>query len=222
LILHLLQCRPQSSHEEGQSINLPAKVPEEDILFSANYLIPNGIVERVSHIVFIDPRRYAGLSRAAEKLEIARTVGRINRSLQNQRFILMGPGRWGTSNLELGVKVTYADIFNTQMLIEIGLDGDSGAPEVSHGTHFFQDLVESRIFPLALFPQQPDVQFDWGFLEESPNSLPQLIPEDAVWADIVKVIEVPAVRDGRLLEVVMSADQEQALAYFKHYDRGAS
>jgi hypothetical protein len=130
----------------------------------------------------------------------------------------MGPGRWGSSNLDLGVKVTYADIFNTQMLIEIGLNGDGGAPEVSHGTHFFQDLVESRIFPLAIFPQQPDMEFDWRFLDEAPNLLAQLIPEDAAWAEIVRVIEVPAVREGRMLEVVMSADEERALAYFKQYD----
>lgn len=84
-------------------------------------------MERIRYIVFVDPRRYAELSSTAEKLEIARAAGRLNRCLQGQRFILMGLGRWGSTNLELGVKVTYADIFISRMLIEIGLDGDGGA-----------------------------------------------------------------------------------------------
>jgi hypothetical protein len=219
VIIHLLQCRPQSNTEDGQPIRIPTNIQQEDVLFSANYLIPNGIVGRLRFVVYVDPHQYARLSSPAHKLEIARVVGRLNRLLENERFILMGPGRWGSSNPDLGVKVTYADIFNTRMLIEIGLSQGNGSPEVSHGTHFFQDLVEARIFPLAVYPQQPGVHFDQGFLTSAPNKLAELLPEAnrASIADVIKVIDVPAARDGRMLEVVMSVDQGDALAYFRHY-----
>ena len=133
-------------------------------------------------------------------------VGRLNQIFEKKSFILMGPGRWGSTNLELGVKVTYADIYNTAMLIEIGMsDGDS-APEVSYGTHFFQDLVESGIHPLALYPGQGKTTFNWGFFRRTSNSLPNLLPEFAEYVNYVRAIDVPAVAQGRLVEVIMDGD----------------
>lgn len=218
VIIHLLQCRPQSNQEEGRSIQVPREVARQEILFTANYLVPNGVVDRIRYIVYVDPRQFARLALPTEKLEIARVVGRLNRVLEGERFILLGPGRWGSSNLDLGVKVTYGDIFNARMLVEIGLDQGGGAPELSHGTHFFQDLVEARIFPLAVFPDQPGSVFNRRFFSEAPNVLAGLLPEDATHEGAIKVVDVPAVREGRLLEVVMSADESKALAYFREYE----
>jgi hypothetical protein len=144
-------------------------------------------------------------------------VGQLNKLLEEKRFSLMGPGRWGSANLELGVKVTYADIYRTAMLIEIGLaDGDS-APEVSYGTHFFQDLVEANIHPLALYPGQSGVVFNWQFFRESPNVLVDLLPDATAYADIVRVIDVPDVAEGRLLDVVMDDEESKALGYLRRY-----
>ncbi|MEA3337696.1 MAG: PEP/pyruvate-binding domain-containing protein [Chloroflexota bacterium] len=217
VIIHLLQCRPQSSRDQDQDTWVPTDVPLEDQLFTANYLIPSGTVDRIRYIVFVDPAQYARLAMPSDKLEVARAVGRLNRALQGQQFILIGPGRWGSSNLDLGVKVTYADIFNTRMLIELGVRYGNAAPEVSHGTHFFQDLVEARIFPLAVFPDNKETLFDERFFAEASNRLHELLPEDAALAGTLKVIDVPAIRDGKYLEVVMSADQEKALGYFRTY-----
>ncbi|MEZ4769559.1 MAG: PEP/pyruvate-binding domain-containing protein [Caldilineales bacterium] len=217
LVINLLQCRPQSSHEQGQRVEIPTSVPDGDVLFTASDLIPNGVVERLRYIVYVDPHQYSRLAPPSEKLEVARVIGRLNRALEGERFILVGPGRWGSSNLDLGVKVTYADVFNTSVLIELGYDHGSGAPEVSYGTHFFQDLVEARIFPLAVFPEQPETTFNRRFLAEAANKLAERSPADAALDGVVKVIDVAEARGGQLLEVVMSGDQEQALAYFRRY-----
>lgn len=217
VIIHLLQCRPQSNTEDGRPIRIPTPIVAQDRLFTANQLVPNGIVERIRYVIYVDPWRYPRLTTTADKLEVARIVGRLNRLLEHECFILLGPGRWGSSNVDLGVKVTYADIFNARMLIEIGLNHGGGSPEVSYGTHFFQDLVESHTFPLAVFPQQRDVFFDRSFFDDSPNELAHLLPADSAYADVIKVIDVPAIRKGRLLEVVMSVEQGEALAYFRHY-----
>jgi hypothetical protein len=218
LVFHVLQCRPQSSQEQGQYIEVPTAIPQEDVLFTANTLIPNGVVERIRYIAYVDPDLYARLSPPSEKLEIARAIGRLNRVLNDERFILIGPGRWGSSNVDLGVKITYADVFNTKMLVELGYSHGGGLPEVSYGTHFFQDLVEARIFPLAIFPDQPECGFDRRFLAEAPNVLGALLPGEAAVEGVLKVVDVPAARSGKLLEVVMSSDQSKALGYFRSYE----
>ena len=76
---------------------------------------------------------------------MARVVRLLNERLSGNRFILMGPGRWGTRDLRMGIHVGYADINNTRMLIEIARPVGGFVPEVSFGSHFFQDLVESNI-----------------------------------------------------------------------------
>jgi hypothetical protein len=86
-------------------------------------------------------------------------------------------------------------------------------PEVSYGTHFFQDLVETQIYPLPLCPDDKGVVFNRAFLDKAPNVLPELLPVDSTFADYVKVVDVPAASGGRFLEIVMNGEQEQALAY---------
>jgi hypothetical protein len=210
---HLLQCRPLSSQKWGDELRLPADVPEEDILFSANKLVPSGLVSNIDYIIYVDPEVYGRITERSDKLEIGRIIGRLNKRLENKQFILMGPGRWGSSNIDLGVKVTYADIFNTRALIEIAMGADGETPEVSYGTHFFQDLVESRIYPLPLYPNDAGIIFNRAFLDTVPNELPELFPSDAASADYVKVIDVANASGGRFLELVMDGERDKALAY---------
>jgi hypothetical protein len=214
--LHLLQCRPQSWREGGSAIQVPVEeVPENDVIFLAQRMVPHGKVERVRYIVFVDPAAYDSAPDRTTKLEIARTVGRINKRLEGERFILMGPGRWGTSNVELGLKVTYAEIYNARALIEIAQTGTAGAPEVSYGTHFFQDLVESHIYPLPLYLNHPDTIFNRRFFDEAHNAFMEFLPNSPEYARYVKVVDVPAVTGGRHLSLVMDSIEDQALAYLK-------
>jgi len=175
--------------------------------------VPQGHVSGIRYVVYVDPKRYGQVPDYATKSELARVVGRLNKRLEGHRFILMGPGRWGSTNLDLGVKVTYADIYNASVLVEVAADSMGEAPEASYGTHFFQDLVEARIHPLALQPAAEDTIFNWSFFEQSPNELETLLPADARYAGYVKVIDVPAVAGGRFLEIVMNGEQEEALAF---------
>jgi hypothetical protein len=217
LIVHLLQCRSQASHEPGEGIEIPTTVSDEDTLFTADRLVPEGRVQRVRYIVFVDPEAYAHCPDETTRLQLARVVGKLNQVLEKKSFILMGPGRWGSGNVDLGVKVTYADIYNTAMLIEIGLSDGGSTPELSFGTHFFLALVEAGIHPLALYPDQGRTAFNWGFFRDSPNVLVDLVPDCAQYADYVRVIDVRAVAHGRLLEVAMDGEKSQALGYLRRY-----
>jgi hypothetical protein len=216
-LVHLLQCRPQASQESGYSVEVPTTVSEADTLFTADRLVPHGRAQRIRYVVFVDPYAYTRLSDETSRLQVARVVGKLNQLLEKKSFLLMGPGRWGSGNIELGVKVSYADIYNTAMLIEIGLSEGGSTPEVSYGTHFFQDLVEAEIFPLALYPDQGDTVFNWRFFRETPNILADLLPKEASYADCIRVIDVPAVAQGRLAEVIMDGESSQAIAYLRYY-----
>jgi hypothetical protein len=214
-VLHLLQCRPLSGADWDQTLHVPRDVPPEDVVFRACRLVPHGRVERVRYIVYVDPIQYDHVPDYTMRFEIARVVGRLNKRLEGERFILMGPGRWGSSNVELGVKVTYADIYNTRALIEIALSRAEYTPEVSYGTHFFQDLVETGIYPLPLYPDAPESVFNYAFFAQARNILGELLPEDERLSPYIKVIDVPAAGGGRYLELVMDGNQEEALAYLK-------
>ncbi|MDY6878066.1 MAG: PEP/pyruvate-binding domain-containing protein [Chloroflexota bacterium] len=216
-ILHLLQCRPLSSQEWGEGLRIPDDVPPEDVVFLARRMVPHGRVERIRYVAYIDPAQYARVPDYATRFELARVIGRLNKRLENECFILMGPGRWGTLNVELGLKVTYADIYNARALIEIAQSQADDTLEVSYGTHFFQDLVEARIYPLPLYPGAPDTVFNRAFFDQAVNVLEKLLPADAQYAPFIKVIDVLSLTGERYLELVMDSEQDEALAYLKRY-----
>jgi pyruvate, water dikinase len=212
--LYLLQCRPQSSADGIKSAPIPGDLPPERIVFSANRFISNGAVPNITHIVYVDPDAYNEIEELEELREVGRAVGRLNKILPKHQFILLGPGRWGSrGDIKLGVNVTYADISNTAALIEVARKKGNYTPDLSFGTHFFQDLVESSIRYLPLYPDEPGIIFDESFLRESENILSRILPEFAALAGVVHVIDVPRVRDGMVLRIHMNADQDKALAF---------
>ncbi|MEW6577788.1 MAG: PEP/pyruvate-binding domain-containing protein [Chloroflexota bacterium] len=215
--ISLLQCRPLSEHRTGATFHVPTDVPAHDVLFSARQQIPQGLVERVRYIVYVDPLAYHEIPGVERRLQVGRAVGRINERLHGEQFVLIGPGRWGTSDINLGVKVSYADIYNSRALIEVAHSNSNAAPEMAYGTHFFQDLVEAQIFPLALFPDDPGVIYNWDFFDSAQNVLPDLLPDDADLCDVIRVIDVPAEADGRHLEIVLDGENDEGLGYLRMY-----
>jgi hypothetical protein len=211
--ISILQCRPLVRHEWTGQIEIPEGIPENDVIFEARRLVPEGVVSGVRYVVFVDPNAYNRVPDYVVKLELGRVIGRINKGLEGERFILIGPGRWGSSNVDLGVKVTYADIFNAKMLVEIPLVREGSTAEASYGTHFFQDLVETGIYPLPVNPDEDGATLNVPFLMGSPNKLRALLPADAKYAEYIRVIDVPAVTGGRFLKIVMDGANDQALAY---------
>jgi hypothetical protein len=211
--LHVLQCRPLSQLSDNMIVSIPEDIPQEDVLLETNWLVSDGKSENVRYAVFIDPAAYKKVPDLVAKRELGRAVCRLNQKLKDENFILLGPGRWGSSNLDLGVHVTYSDIYNTKVLIEIGISEGGDRPELSMGTHFFNDLVESRILALAIWPEDEHSELNWSFFRESANSLVDLDPEDANLEAYLRVIDIPAVSDGRLLHLHMDGEHERALAY---------
>ncbi len=210
--LYLLQCRPQSSAAEDAPMPIPADLPVEDILFAAERYVSNGAVPDITHIVYVDPEGYRRLESRSELLAVGQAVGDLNKSLPKRQFILMGPGRWGSrGDLKLGVRVTYADINNTSLLVEIAHRTGNSVPDLSFGTHFFQDLVEARIRYLPLYPDEVENGLNRRFLMGCPNLLAEMAPGHTELDDVVRVIEVPSATRGQVLRVLMNADLDRAV-----------
>ena len=210
---YLLQCRPQSYSGESQPSPIPKDVPKDEIIFSANKYISNGKVPDISHIVYVSPEKYGEITNHNELLSVGIAVSKLNKILPRRQFILMGPGRWGSrGDIKLGVNVTYSDINNTAMLIEIARKKGNYLPDLSFGTHFFQDLVESQIRYLPLYPDEKGNIFNEKFFEISENIIEDILPEFAHLKAVIKVIDVEKSSNGRTLKVLMNADLDEAIA----------
>jgi hypothetical protein len=131
----------------------------------------------------------------------------------------MGPGRWGSrGDIRLGVSVTYSDINNSAMLIEVARKQKDYIPEPSFGTHFFQDLVEAAIVYLPLYPDDPGVVFNEKFLRGRENLLAKILPDMTSLDQVVRVVDIRAESGGCVLDVRMNADTEQAVAFLAEPD----
>lgn len=220
--LYLLQCRPQSYSQNIQPAPIPKDIPQQKILFSAKRYVSNGYVPDITHVVYVDAESYNNLTDMSEMKTVGRIVGKLNKILPKRQFILMGPGRWGSrGDIKLGVGVTYSDINNTAVLIEIARQKGNYVPELSFGTHFFQDLVEASIRYLPLYPDDEGIIFNEGFFIRSENILADLLPEYASFAGTIRVIDVPRSADGHILRILMNAELDEAVCTFAESAAGA-
>jgi hypothetical protein len=110
--------------------------------------------------------------------------------------------------------VTYSDVSNTAVLIEIARQKGNYVPELSFGTHFFQDLVEAEIRYIPLYPEEPATFLDEAFLRRARNVLPELVGDDSALGAVVRVIDVGRERSGQVLRVLMNADLDEAVGMF--------
>ena len=212
--LYLLQCRAQSQRSVSKPIPIPVDIPIEKRVFSARRYITNGLISKQTHIVYVDPSEYGQLTDYQSMLNVGTAIGRLNQLLPKRKFILMGPGRWGSrGDIKLGVNVSYSDINNCSMLIEIARKKNDYTPDLSFGTHFFQDLVEANIRYLPLYPDEDKCIFNESILTETESILTDLLPEYTALCNVIKVIDIPKIFDGNILNIAMNATQEKALAY---------
>lgn len=215
--LYLLQFRPQGSGLSSGPAPIPKNLKSRDIVFTANRFITDAQLQGITHVVYVDPDEYGALPTREALLAVGEAVGLLNDMLPRRRFIMIGPGRWGSrGDIKLGVRVTYSDISRTAALIEVARRKKSYIPELSFGTHFFQDLVEAGIVYVPLYPDEEGVIFREGFFRNDDNRLGEMLPRYAWLSDVVRVIDVRDRHEGKTLSLHMNSDLEQGVAFLSN------
>jgi hypothetical protein len=204
--VNLLQCRPLQTRGLGKKVEIPEGIKKEDTMFSSGgYFFGGNISQDIHRIIYVDPGMYTALPETG-KYDIARAVGKLNRKIPDSSTsptLLLGPGRWGTSTPSLGVPVNFSEINNIAVLGEISFSGGNLMPELSFGTHFFQDLVETEIFYVAIFPEKPGTYYDAAWTAPLKDIFTMELPEYAKYKGVIGVYEVRE-RGLRMVSDVMA------------------
>jgi hypothetical protein len=196
---HLLQIRPMPQFEQQTTAALTETDKTEGLCFS-RLALGNGRYDDVADIVLVDPERFD----PARTAEIATEIGRLNAELRRagRRYLLIGPGRWGSADHWLGIPVTWNDISQVAAIVETGHPRIQADP--SQGSHFFQNLTSLGIVYLTL--QNPDHgHLRWAWFERQP---------DLVCTDFLRHIRLAVPLsiqvDGRTSEAVIRERADSA------------
>ena len=189
-MFNLLQCRPLQVAGLAAQVELPALTPE-DTLFALQGSTMGAVNRRIDVVVSIDPKGYYHYP-YRRKGAVARLVGEIGRHYggQGKSLLLLTPGRIGTSSPELGVPVTFAQISEFTALCEVSSSEAGYQPELSFGSHIFQDLVEAEIFYAAILEGESTLAFQPRILDGRPNLLPGICSGCGDMADFIAVYEL--------------------------------
>ena len=207
--INLLQCRPLSEVRDQEKVSLPDQIDPKDILFQTDNCVNTALVDKLRYIVYVDSDAYQESPRD-NKSQVGRAIGRINGAIEaaDESYILIGPGRWGSNNIDLGVNVTYADIDASSVIVEVAKSSGGFVPEVSYGTHFFQDLVEDRIFYLAVYPGLTNNFLNEEYLRNADNAFSEMAAEFKPLSSIVRVIKME-----KNFRLIMDRQKNRAICF---------
>ncbi|HIY01823.1 MAG TPA: PEP/pyruvate-binding domain-containing protein [Candidatus Blautia faecipullorum] len=187
-VVNLLQCRPLYIGEAGEKTdlkNLRLKKTFFDIRDSS--MGPSG-KRKIDVVVQVDPVLYYQYP-YRKKYDAAAALGKINRHYRGsgQNLLLMTPGRIGTSSPELGVPVSFGDISGFSAICEISESRAGYMPELSYGSHMFQDLVEAQILYGAIFNNKKTLSYHPELFDGCPDLFQEICPDMPELSGIIKV-----------------------------------
>mgnify|MGYP000919695179 CR=1 FL=1 len=185
--INLLQCRPLQTKGLGKTVRIPELKDVKDCFFSSKGGFMGGSVRLpIDYVIFISANTYLKLSEQ-EKYEVARKIGLINKEMKGKNAMLVGPGRWGSTTPSLGVPVHFSELCHMKVLCEYASMKEGFMPELSYGSHFFQDIVESEIFYVAIFDGYQDVVFNPDRILREENLLTSFLPDSVQFESVIHV-----------------------------------
>ncbi|MBO4927720.1 MAG: phosphoenolpyruvate synthase [Clostridiales bacterium] len=196
--IDLLQCRPLQVQKTSAGTVIPQDIPEERILLeSKGASMGMSKATTLDTIVLVDPVKYYNMP-YRDKPAVARLIGKLNWHFrdQNKHMMLIVPGRVGTSSPELGVPTAFSDISAFEIICELEESRAGYNPELSYGSHIFQDLVEAEILYTAVFHDKKTIHFHPEKLQDAPDRISDFADAKEL-CDIVHVFDVSG-RDCRV------------------------
>lgn len=187
--INLVQCRPLQTRGLGPAQQAPIVDPARCVLATGSFMGGNARLP-LDLVITVRPERYLRLGEQ-DRYAVARGIGELNRTIADQAVLLTGPGRWGTTTPSLGVPVHFTEINRVVALCETTYADGDFRPELSYGSHFFQELVEGGVFYLAVFEDRAGTVHHPDLVVRRPNRLTRLAPTLAHLADVLHVAETP-------------------------------
>ena len=191
-VINILQCRPLQVFQDSGDFEMPEEIDKSKVFFECEKSAMGlSRVEKLDLVVYVDPVNYYNMD-YKDKYSIANVIGTINWKMRDsgKKLLLMVPGRIGTTSPELGVPTSFADISEFEAICEISNSEAGYNPELSYGSHFFQDLVESGILYNAIFENEKTKIFNMELLEECKNIVSDFDPKYDELQDVIRIYEV--------------------------------
>jgi len=206
--INLLQCRTFQIRREIGGMSPAVQETGTTLLAAHGAVIGVSREQPLSRIVYIVTEKYAVLPEQT-RYAVARLIGKISRShpADDRGLMLIGPGRWGTHSPSLGIPVSFTEISRASVVCEVVAMHECLVPDVSLGTHFFNDLVEHDLLYVAYFPKKAGNSIDSAWFRNAPNRLLELEPEAGALAEVVRVIDCTDVRQHVWLRADATAQQ---------------
>ncbi|HSA30340.1 MAG TPA: PEP/pyruvate-binding domain-containing protein [Candidatus Omnitrophota bacterium] len=214
--INLLQCRPFQVKGNILNVDVPETIPQDRVILKTHGpVIGSSRATTIDRIIYVVPDVY-GKMKPSDRYSVARLIGRLTHleDSASSTVMLIGPGRWATSTPELGVPVSFAEIDRVSILCEVAAMHENLIPEVSLGTHFFNDLVEMDMLYLAVYPQRKDNIINDLAFSKARNILTDLLPDAAPWASVVHVIDSSGTKQEHSILLHADVLQQNAICYF--------
>lgn len=217
--VNLLQCRPFQVKigGEGGRVKIPEKIEPQNLLFqSRGPIVGHSLATVINRLIYVVPSVYSQMA-MGQRYAVARTIGRLTHldpPGARRTMILVGPGRWGTSMPALGVPVSFAEINTVAVICELTLMHAGLVPDVSLGTHFFNDLVEMDMLYLAVSPGREGHWLNEEFIRQRANQLTQLLPSAGALAQTLWVVDVARVADQGAFYLNVDSMTQRGVCYW--------
>lgn len=206
--IHLLQCRTFQVRREAGAVLSAVSENQTRLLTARGAVIGVSREVPLTRIVYVVRETYAKLSEQ-DRYAVARLIGRLNPThpVGDRGLMLIGPGRWGTQSPALGIPVSFAEISRASVICEVVAMHERLIPDVSLGTHFFNDLVEHDVLYVAYFPRKSGNALDEDWFRSAPSRLLELEPTAGALDNVVRVIDCAAMGGGVFLRADATAQE---------------
>lgn len=189
-VVNLLQCRPLYQNKSLENIDLQSLNLKRVFFDIVDSAMGTSCKRRMDVVVQIDPLLYYRYP-YQKKYQVVQAVERINDFYKgsNKNLLLITPGRVGTSSPELGVPVTFRSISNFSAVCEVSDSRAGYMPELSYGSHMFQDLVEAQILYGAVYNDRRTLSYHPDLFQDLPDRFGQICPDCPELAKMIQVRE---------------------------------
>ncbi len=216
--INLVQCRPFQITGDMRTLKIPENINGSDLIIrTRGPIVGNSISTIINRVIYVIPEVYGKLN-ISDRYSIARLIGELTHSdktgaRKKINIALIGPGRWGTTTPSLGVPVSFSEINTVSVLCEIAYMHEGLIPDVSLGTHFFNDLVEMNMIYFAVYPDKKGYILNSGFFDNAENKLAELHPNAKLWANVIKVIDISEEENESVLKLTLNSMEQEGVLY---------